>query len=101
MRLRDTCRLKRPAAAGAEAGAGGIGLAAARAGIERAGLDCWPAGGTFTVTLKGWPQAGIGMPSAAAMPAAWMALNSRTRPGMKKHSMKPRIQVMPVQEKHR
>jgi hypothetical protein len=27
-------------------------------------------GGTFTVTFKGWPQAGIGMPSAAAMPAA-------------------------------
>src|SRR5579863_10404381 len=55
-------------------------------------------GGTFTVTLIGCPHAGIGMPSAAAIPAAWMALNSRTRPGMKKHSTNPRNAVRVVQQ---
>jgi hypothetical protein len=35
------------------------------------------------------------------MPAAWIALNSRTRPGMKKHSMKPNIHGNGVQKKQR
>jgi len=53
----------------------------------------------FTVTFSGWPHPGIMIPSAAAIPAAWIALNSRTRPGMKKHSTNPRIAVIPVQQK--
>ncbi len=55
--------------------------------------------GIFTVTFTGQPMGGAAMPSAAAMPAACIALNSRTRPGMKKHSMKPRNAVIPVQKK--
>jgi hypothetical protein len=57
------------------------------------------AGGMLTVTLHGWPHPGIAMPSIAAIPAAWMALNSLTRPGMKKHSTKPRNPGIPVQKK--
>ena len=79
----------------AEARARRIGLPAAPAGSSVPGCA---AGGMFTVTLSGWPHPGTAMPSAAAMPAAWMALNSRTRPGMKKHSIKPRIQGMPRPE---
>jgi hypothetical protein len=58
------------------------------------------AGGTWMFTFTGHPQpAGTLIPSAAAIPAAWMALNSRTLDGMKKHSMKPRTAVIPVQKK--
>ncbi len=55
--------------------------------------------GIFTVTFTGQPIGGAVMPSAAAIPAAWIALNSRTRPGIKKHSMNPRNAVIPVQKK--
>jgi hypothetical protein len=58
------------------------------------------AAGTLIFTFTGQPHpAGTLMPSAAAIPAAWMALNSRTLDGMKKHSMKPRTAVIPVQKK--
>ena len=58
------------------------------------------AGGTFMVTFTGQPHpAGTVIPSAAAIPAAWMALNSRTLPGMKKHSIKPRTHGSGVQQK--
>jgi len=57
------------------------------------------AGGMFTVTFTGQPTGGTLMPRAAAIPAAWIALNSRTRPGIKKHSTIPRTDVMPVQKK--
>lgn len=54
----------------------------------------------FTVTFTGQPQpGGTVIPNAAAIPAAWMALNSRTRPGMKKHSMNPSSAVIPDQKK--
>lgn len=52
----------------------------------------------FTFTGQPHP-AGTLMPSAAAIPAAWMALNSRTLPGMKKHSISPRKNGMLVQKK--
>ena len=42
---------------------------------------------------------GTGMPSEAAMAAACMALYSRTRAGMKKHSKKPMMAGMPLQKK--
>src|SRR5690348_10040376 len=58
-------------------------------------------GGIFTVTLTGCCHPGTGIPSDAAMVAACMALNSRTRPGMKKHSMNPRTHGMGVQKKQR
>ena len=57
------------------------------------------AGGIFTVTLIGQPMGGALMPRAAAIPAAWMALNSLTRPGIKKHSITPSTVVIPVQKK--
>ena len=68
------------------------------------GTGAAPAGGifpcTFIATFTGaCPHPGTEIPSDAAMAAAWMALNSRTRPGMKKHSMKPRIAGIPVQKK--
>ena len=51
---------------------------------------------TFT---GGWPHAGTAIPSDAAIPAACIALNSRTRPGMKKHSMNPSSDGIPLQKK--
>ena len=57
------------------------------------------AGGIAIAEPTGCPQPGIGIPNVAAIPAAWMALNSRTRPGMKKHSMNPRIEGIPLQKK--
>ena len=57
------------------------------------------ADGMFTVMLTGWLHPGTAIPRDAAIPAAWMALNSRTRLGMKKHSIKPRNVGMLVQQK--
>ena len=37
-------------------------------------------GGAFPIPFTGWPHMGTGIPSDAAMPAACMALYSRTRP---------------------
>ena len=51
------------------------------------------------VAYMGWFQPGMGIPSIEAIAAAWMALNSRTLPGMKKHSMNPSTDVIPVQKK--
>lgn len=50
-------------------------------------------------TSKGCPHPGISIPSIAAIAAACIALNSRTRPGMKKHSINPRSPGIPVQKK--
>ena len=58
-----------------------------------------PAAGTFTVTFTGGAYAGIAISSAAAIPAAWIALNSLTLPGMKKHSINPNNAGKPVQKK--
>jgi hypothetical protein len=65
-----------------------------------------PCGGifpcTFIATFTGaWPHPGTAIPRDAAIAAAWMELNSRTRPGMKKHSMNPSSDGMPVQQKQR
>jgi hypothetical protein len=71
----------------------------ARGRVDPGGGFAGP-GGTFPVTFTGHPHPiGTLIPSVAAIPAAWMALNSRTRLGMKKHSMNPRTEVMPVQQK--
>lgn len=78
---------------------------------DPAGLPIWQrgqivcagagGGGIFTVTwaVGGWPHPGTAIPNEAAMAAACMALNSRTRPGMKKHSMTPRIVGIPDQNR--
>ena len=65
------------------------------------GPDCGATagGGTFTIALTGCPHAGTGIPNDAAMADACMALYSRTRPGMKKHSKKPINPGMPDQKK--
>src|ERR1700739_2952707 len=55
-------------------------------------------GGNIPLKLIGCPKAVIVIPSAAAIPAAWIALNSRTRPGMKKHSINPSTHGNGVQQ---
>ncbi len=68
--------------------------AAASSGWLHAGHDVVIGLGEAT----GWDPDGVA-PRRAEIMFAWAKLNSRTRPGIRKHSTKPQTAGMPVQKK--